>query len=192
MQALSRTGTRFSSRSAPRLMVGCGMASSGQPRERQIHLRAWREHAGLSQEELGRRLGVRHSAISRWENGRRPVTLDQLFSIAKEVTPRGLVADLFDVPGESVSEEAEHIRDLLVAQHAHLDAVSEWMVSRGLPGVPPSEEVGRVGDLWGKAEMSPQSRQIVEEVGRLLQLWTELSSQKRQVLLEIARLIRGL
>ena len=111
-------------------------------REGRIHLREWRRHAGLSQEELARRLGVRHSAISRWENGKRPITLDQLACIAKEVIPGRdagqAVVTLFQRPPPAPS-----------AEPAQSD-----------------EDAREIAELW--AELTPEKRQLLREIVRLL------------------------
>jgi transcriptional regulator with XRE-family HTH domain len=45
-------------------------------------IREERRHAGLSQVQLGERVGRDHKTISRWENGHRTPSLDDLVRIA--------------------------------------------------------------------------------------------------------------
>jgi transcriptional regulator with XRE-family HTH domain len=82
-------------------------------REGRIYLREWREAAGLSQEELALRLGVRHSAISRWESGKREITLTRLGKIAAEITPDGLLSTLFRDPAQPIAEHPTTAVDAL-------------------------------------------------------------------------------
>lgn len=47
------------------------------------HLRAWREHRGLSQEKVGSELRKRHSTISRWERGEMKLSTEDLEALAR-------------------------------------------------------------------------------------------------------------
>ncbi|MFE2073742.1 helix-turn-helix domain-containing protein [Streptomyces misionensis] len=61
------------------------------PRRRQqigLQIREARRRKGLSQMQLGERIGCDHKTISRWENGHHPPDLNDLL----------LVADALDVP----------------------------------------------------------------------------------------------
>lgn len=46
------------------------------------YLRAWREHRGMSLEEVGVALGKRHSTISRWERGGMKLSTEDLEALA--------------------------------------------------------------------------------------------------------------
>lgn len=46
------------------------------------HLRAWRERAGLTLEQVAEKLDVTHSAVQKWERGQVPVTLPRLQELA--------------------------------------------------------------------------------------------------------------
>lgn len=46
-------------------------------------IRLFRKQKGMSQEELGNRLGLTKSYISRLENGKKPISLDRLETIAE-------------------------------------------------------------------------------------------------------------
>ncbi|MEU6230002.1 helix-turn-helix transcriptional regulator [Streptomyces sp. NPDC047042] len=54
------------------------------PRRREVgaRLRAARDHANLTQMELGNRVGRDHRTIHRWEHGYRVPTLDDLLLLA--------------------------------------------------------------------------------------------------------------
>lgn len=54
------------------------------PRRQQVgaRIRAARHHAGLTQLELGNRVGRDHRTIHRWEYGQRVPTLDDLLLLA--------------------------------------------------------------------------------------------------------------
>ena len=47
------------------------------------HLRAWRKFRKLSQPAVGERLGVTHTTIGRWENGKVPITTRDLERLAE-------------------------------------------------------------------------------------------------------------
>jgi transcriptional regulator with XRE-family HTH domain len=46
-------------------------------------LRATREHQGISQEELARRVGTHQPQISAWETGRKPIQVEQLATLLR-------------------------------------------------------------------------------------------------------------
>lgn len=46
-------------------------------------IKAWREHRGLTQEQLGERVGVSHGYLSKIENGERRYNQEMLESIAE-------------------------------------------------------------------------------------------------------------
>ncbi len=48
-------------------------------------IRAYREQVGLSQEELGQKVGVTRQTIAAWETGDRDPSLVQLTKIAKQL-----------------------------------------------------------------------------------------------------------
>jgi transcriptional regulator with XRE-family HTH domain len=77
-----------------------------------IYLREWRVLAGITQEQLAERLGVRHATISRWESGKRPILLPMLWRIAQEIVPNKQPYTLFFPPAPSilagVDADAEH------------------------------------------------------------------------------------
>jgi transcriptional regulator with XRE-family HTH domain len=51
----------------------------------QLHIREYRERKGLTVTELGRRIGSDHSFLSRAERGLRPLTVEQLMAISREL-----------------------------------------------------------------------------------------------------------
>ena len=48
-------------------------------------IRSARKAAGMSQEELGRRLGIGKSSVSEWESGKRPLPMDVMEQISEEL-----------------------------------------------------------------------------------------------------------
>lgn len=64
----------------------------GPRRPLRLYLAEWRESRGLSQEQLGGRLGVTDVTISRWETGRRQPDLNAQAAIAE-----ALDIDVFDL-----------------------------------------------------------------------------------------------
>lgn len=50
---------------------------------RQECIKQSRQEAGLTQAELAKRVGLQQSSISRIENGKRPLTVDQLWRMAQ-------------------------------------------------------------------------------------------------------------
>ena len=70
-------------------------ARIGPKRPIRLYLAEWRESRGLSQEELGRRIGpqgVSDVTISRWETGKRQPDLNAQAAIAE-----ALAIDVFDL-----------------------------------------------------------------------------------------------
>lgn len=55
----------------------------GPKRPFRLHIAAWRESKGLSQEALGGRLGVSDVTVSRWETGKRQPDLNAQAAIAE-------------------------------------------------------------------------------------------------------------
>lgn len=63
-----------------------------------IHLRAWRNSLGMTQEHVAARIGSRNNTLSGWETGERKVDLDDLKKLA-EVYGTHPAALLFAPPG---------------------------------------------------------------------------------------------
>lgn len=60
-----------------------GVTRIGPRRPRRIYLLEWRESRGLTQKQLGERLGVTDMTISRWELGRSLLNTDVLAAMAE-------------------------------------------------------------------------------------------------------------
>jgi transcriptional regulator with XRE-family HTH domain len=73
-----------------------------------LYLKAWREFRGLSQEQVGNTLGVRHTTIGRWEKGA-VLTTEQLQALAEAYT--ATVPELMAPP-----DNADLVRKLTRAQ----------------------------------------------------------------------------
>ena len=70
------------------------------------NIKNMRRKRGLTQEELGALLGVKKSAVSRWESGEREVTLATMRNIAIALNiPLEYLVDGLDPPGHSLSED---------------------------------------------------------------------------------------
>nr|PZN44247.1 MAG: DNA-binding protein [Bacillota bacterium] len=66
-----------------------------------VRLRQWREHLGLTQEDLGKAVGVARQTIAAWESGETSPTLTQLFRLARAMT-----VPLDALLGEPASDDA--------------------------------------------------------------------------------------
>jgi transcriptional regulator with XRE-family HTH domain len=63
-----------------------GATRIGPRRPRKVYLAEWREHRGLTQKQLGGRLGVTDMTVSRWEKGRALVNTNVLAAIAEALS----------------------------------------------------------------------------------------------------------
>jgi transcriptional regulator with XRE-family HTH domain len=61
-----------------------------------VYLLEWREYRGMTQDELAERIDTTNGAISRWENGKRDITVGVLAAIAEALHCH--VVDLFRHP----------------------------------------------------------------------------------------------
>ncbi len=61
-------------------------------------LRKWREANGLTQAQLGKRLGVKDAAITKWEKGRIPAERVLDVSDLTGLPPHRLRPDLYRAP----------------------------------------------------------------------------------------------
>ena len=78
---------------------------SPQPRAKCPHyLRQWREHKGLYQEELAKRVHVAKSVVSRFETDGRDIKLRMLFKFAKAlgIQPWQLLYPVGTTPAQAV------------------------------------------------------------------------------------------
>ena len=90
-------------------------------RFRQIHLRAWRDFRGLSQETLAARVNSTAATISRLENGRQPYTQPLLEALAEalDCNPADII---MRPPGASTSLDRA-IEGLSDAQRRQAEAI---------------------------------------------------------------------
>ena len=76
------------------------------------NIKDMREKKGLTQEELGKRIGVDKSSVSRWENGDREPKLDHLNKIARVLeVPSGALLSDNDLYGSVRNWEGRVIED---------------------------------------------------------------------------------
>jgi transcriptional regulator with XRE-family HTH domain len=75
----------------------------GPRQPRRNFLKQWREHRGLTQEQLAARLDTHKGQISNWENGRRDLTFNVQAALAEalEIEPQ----DLFRDPAQPSADE---------------------------------------------------------------------------------------
>lgn len=71
-------------------------ARIGPRKPLKVHIALWREHRGLSQQQLADRLGTTDVTISRWETGKRQPDINAQAAIAEALNIE--MADLFRLP----------------------------------------------------------------------------------------------
>lgn len=88
------------------------------------YLRAWRKHAGLSQEQLGNIIGVDHTTVGRWERGKVPLTSEQFERLAHifRATPAQLLADPMESAAVDTLQEA-----YAIMQDMDPDTLAQWL-----------------------------------------------------------------
>lgn len=89
--------------------------SFAMPRKKPLALpnriKEWRKAAGLSLEELAHRVGSTDATLSRYENGRRSITIDLLVQLAPHLGCRP--ADLLPDPEASMTGEERRLLGLV-------------------------------------------------------------------------------
>lgn len=124
-------------------------------------LRAWREHMGMTQDQLAERAGIGRPAISKIEAGERPLMQNRMDSFAKAL---GIsVQDLFRVPeGAPVKvDQAPPVESPNAARAARAAIEDEAKVSPGKEYMP----------VWGSAAGSPMGGEVVALNTGDPQLW---------------------
>lgn len=91
------------------------------------YVREWREHRGLTQEQLADRLATSKGQISRWESGKRDMTSKVLSALAYALNIE--VADLYRDP-RAPSVDAL-LRSATPAQRDQVFAVIETLLKTG-------------------------------------------------------------
>jgi transcriptional regulator with XRE-family HTH domain len=91
------------------------------------HLSAWREHAGLTQEQVANILGVSNVTIHRWESGKAPVTVENFLALAKLYKVHDPAQLMFPVPHQEVALRLR--RALAVLDSLPADQASHWLDS---------------------------------------------------------------
>lgn len=89
------------------------------------NLQAWREHRGMTQEELAEKVGTYSGQISLLENGKRQLSVKWLHRLADalKITPGWLLdhhpddldPDIYDLWGKIPTEQRLVARDVLLA-----------------------------------------------------------------------------
>lgn len=125
------------------------------------NIKAAREAKGLTQEELGKRIGVTGVTIMRYEKSQRKPNLDVLFQLsdALGVSVTSL-AGVEEIPSVSV-EDLEH-------QYSSLDPIIK--ISSMFPGMNREDQekvVGLIEKLANKDESKPWSKASESEMRRM-------------------------
>lgn len=76
------------------------------------NIRKYRKLRGLTQQELGKRIGVLHNTISQYEKGRNAPEQNMIFAIAKELNVT--VGDLF--PETTTDENESYMKGLMLSE----------------------------------------------------------------------------
>lgn len=92
-------------------------------------IKAYRQRKKLSQEELGKLIGVGNSAISAYELGKNSLTLSMIFKIAKVLEVN--VNDLFPETNQETDQEfkKEFIEELNMWDEKRVDALANFIRS---------------------------------------------------------------
>ena len=77
------------------------------------NIKKYRKMRGLTQKDLGDRIGVKHNTVSQYEKGVNEPEHNMLYAIAKELNIR--VSDLF--PETTSSPEESYVKGLFLAQN---------------------------------------------------------------------------
>jgi transcriptional regulator with XRE-family HTH domain len=91
------------------------------------HLSAWRDHAGLTQEQVANILRVSNVTIHRWESGKAPVTVENFLALAKLYKVQDPAQLMFPVPQQEVALKLR--RALAVLDSLPADQASHWLDS---------------------------------------------------------------
>jgi transcriptional regulator with XRE-family HTH domain len=78
-----------------------GVARIRPKRPIHVYLRQWREYYGLTQKQLGERLGVDSVSVGRWERQEAGVNLGVLQAIAEALAPDLRYDDLTRMPPQA-------------------------------------------------------------------------------------------
>ena len=89
-------------------------------RQAPTSLRRWRDHRGLTLEQVGNIVGVGPQAVHKWEQGKTPVNLETLRLLAQvyETTPSELLFDPADAETHKRMQRAYEVLRSLPADHA--------------------------------------------------------------------------
>ncbi len=97
-----------------------------EPASHYEHLSAWRMKKGLSQEQIANMLDVNKSTVSRWENGKRALDLNDLNRLAEiyGVDPLALLMSPDDFELARRLTEAK-----LILESARPEAAERWLAT---------------------------------------------------------------
>lgn len=132
-------------------------------------IQALRKEAGLSQEELGEKLGVARQSVSKWESDATIPELDKLITMSKlfGISVGGLL-------GIEESEGADH--ELTDRELAALEAIAKKLAqAQARPEGPKQEEPPKKRRRWGRVALA-----LVLLVGGLM-LMSRINSLENQL-----------
>lgn len=137
-------------------------------------IRAFREQAGLSQEQLGEAVGVTRQTIAAWETGDREPSLAQLAKIAKKLS---VATDLLLATDLDDSTRSSEIGLLFRADEpAALTPLLRHLLTQKAAGYASIEQI--VGELPALPEQRPlrgYNDYTVEEVAKEIRQWLGVS-----------------
>lgn len=136
-------------------------------------IRAFREQARLSQEQLGEAISVTRQTIAAWESGDRPPTLLQLTKIAKQLSVSPTL--LLEPPLEASTPSSEISLLFRADQPAALTPALRKLLTEKANNYAEIEQI--VGELPALPEQRPlkiYSEYIVEEVAKEIRHWLGL------------------
>ena len=131
-------------------------------------IRIMRQKKGLTQEELGKLLGVKKSAISRWESGERRITLENIRNISQAMDfPLGafLEHDENYQPGDlHISFDEENLYDVI--QEETVDYTSDGIRIV----IPDIDDPELVQAFEGFKELDKLTKDDLEDIKDILRL----------------------
>lgn len=156
-------------------------------------LRMWRKNNRISQQKLARRIGVDHSAVSRWESGDREPRRTELAMLLTVVDPHthDIICDTLDFHPEGGKEKfarlMKRLREdrlvsrikLAAALGVEVSTITRWEAGHAIPARETVEEVSVLlrlfpaehYDLLVAAGYQPRARrQTLPELVRELEM----------------------
>lgn len=137
-------------------------------------IRAFREQAGLSQEQLGEAIGVTRQTIAAWETGDREPSLAQLTKIAKRL---GVSTDLLLAKNSDGAAYSSEIGLLFRADEpaALTPALRRLLTQKAIDYAAIEQLLGELPALPEQRPLKEYKEYAVEEVAKEIRQWLGLS-----------------